>query len=164
MTYKYKYFSGLIFILFCIITDQASKLYLISHLKNTLGMKLTILPFFDCVFAWNHGASFSLFAEYHQYSNIGFFILNSLITLYIIWLFITSQYSMEVFSYSLLIGGALGNLIDRIIHGAVFDFIRIHYADYDFPIFNLADSYITIGSIVLLLQFFINKNSDTKNI
>ena len=71
---------------------------------------------------------------------------------------------MEVFSYSLLIGGALGNLIDRIIHGAVFDFIRIHYADYDFPIFNLADSYITIGSILLLLQFFINKNSADKNI
>ena len=120
--------------------------------------------FFDCVFAWNHGASFSLFAEYHQYSNTGFFILNSLITLYMIWLFITSKYIMEVFSYSLLIGGALGNLIDVIMHGAVFDFIRIHYTNYDFPIFNLADSYITIGSILLLLQFFINKNSADKNI
>lgn len=158
MTNKYKYFSGFIIILFCIMLDQYTKLYLIKHLKTIPGMKIVVYPFLDYVFAWNYGASFSFLSGYYQNSNLGFLILNSLITLYIAWLFIQSKNSMENYSYILMIGGALGNLIDRIIHGAVFDFIRLHYLRYDFPVFNLADSFITIGSIMLVAHFFSSGN------
>ena len=79
-------------------------------------------------------------------------IINSLIISYILYLTLKSKNKLEAYSLSIITGGALGNIIDRITRGAVFDFINIHYKSYHFAVFNIADSLITIGIILLIIS------------
>ena len=145
-------------ILAFIILDQASKSFLITYLKTQPNYILEILPILDFVYAWNYGISFGLFREYYQYSNTAFLILNSLIVVYLIFLIIKTNSCLSRYGLILIIGGALGNLIDRVFRGAVFDFIYLHYQEYSFPAFNLADSFITIGATFFIYDYlFRNK-------
>lgn len=154
--------------------DYLSKLWLIGYLKQIPGMMAELNPFLDIVYVWNYGISFGILREYYQYSNYGLLVVNSLIVAYICYLLwrccklhaepvsvsqeTLKQVQGDGFSiwmsigYSLIIGGALGNIVDRLIYGAVFDFIHLHYKDYSFPIFNLADSFISIGVAVIVLS------------
>lgn len=145
-------------ILAFIILDQASKSFLITYLKTRPNYILEISPILDFVYAWNYGISFGLFREYYQYSNTAFLILNSLIVIYLIFLVIKTNSCLSRYGLILIIGGALGNLIDRVFRGAVFDFIYLHYQEYSFPAFNLADSFITIGATFFIYDYlFRNK-------
>lgn len=143
-------------ILAFIILDQASKSFLITYLKTQPNYILEILPILDFVYAWNYGISFGLFREYYQYSNTAFLILNSLIVVYLIFLVIKTNSCLSRYGLILIIGGALGNLIDRVFRGAVFDFIYLHYQEYSFPAFNLADSFITIGATFFIYDYLYN--------
>ncbi|MDP4832953.1 MAG: signal peptidase II [Rickettsiaceae bacterium] len=145
-------------ILSLIAIDQASKSFLITYLKTQPNYVLELLPILDFVYAWNYGISFGLFREYHQYSNIAFLILNSLIIVYLCYLILKTQACLAQLGLILIIGGALGNLIDRILRGAVFDFIYFHHLDWAFPAFNMADSFITIGACFFIYDYlFCNK-------
>lgn len=137
-------------LLFFIITDQFSKFLLIDYLKTVSSNQLKILPFLKLVYVWNQGISFGLFGKF-QYSNITIMIFNSLIVLYLTYQTLISRDPTNRFAIILIISGAIGNLIDRLIHGAVFDFIFLHCSNYSFPAFNLADSYITIGVMTYIL-------------
>jgi signal peptidase II len=146
-------------ILALVLIDQTLKTFLIGYLKTKPGYLIELLPFLDIVYAWNYGISFGLFREYYQYSNYIFLGLNIIITL---WLCYTLRNSATILSRSgliLIIGGALGNLIDRGIRGAVFDFILVHYRGFEFPVFNFADSAITIGAIIFAYDYFFLKKS-----
>ena len=140
-------------VLSLIIIDQASKSFLISYLKTQPNYIFELLPILDFVYAWNHGISFGLFREYYQYSNIAFLILNSIIITYLCYLILNTQTCLARLGLILIIGGALGNLIDRVRHGAVFDFIYLHYQDLAFPAFNMADSFITIGACFFIYDY-----------
>ncbi len=122
---------------------------------------MEITPFLDFVYVWNYGISFGLFKEYYQYSNYILFGLNSIIVLYLITNLIKSQSKIQTLALNLIIGGAIGNLLDRAIRGAVFDFIYFNYHDFDFPAFNLADSFISIGAAFFIYDFIFNRS--TKN-
>ena len=137
------YFSAALVL---IAIDQISKSFFIVYLKTQPNYVLELLPILDCVYAWNYGISFGLFREYYQYSNIAFLILNSLIISYLVYLLVKTQTCLSQLGLLLIISGALGNLIDRMFRGAVFDFIYFHYQDLAFPAFNIADSFITIGA------------------
>jgi len=138
-----------------LLLDQFSKNYFIKNLKFFEGYQIKITNFLSVVYAWNYGISFGFFSEYRQYSNTIFLVMNFAITLYICFLAKGSNAKMELLSYVLIISGAIGNLIDRIYRGAVFDFIKFHYNEHYFPVFNFADSYISIGAFLLFL-FAIN--------
>lgn len=144
------YFSA---ILVLIAIDQASKSFLIAYLKTQPSYVLELLPILDFVYAWNYGISFGLFREYYQYSNVVFLILNSLIIIYLCYLIANTKHCLAQIGLALIIGGALGNLIDRILRGAVFDFIYFHYQDWTFPAFNMADSFITIGACFFIYDY-----------
>lgn len=140
-------------VLSLIIIDQGSKSFLISYLKTQPNYIFELLPILDFVYAWNHGISFGLFREYYQYSNIAFLILNSIIITYLCYLILNTQACLARLGLIFIIGGALGNLIDRVRNGAVFDFIYLHYQDLAFPAFNMADSFITIGACFFIYDY-----------
>ncbi len=146
--------SNVSLVLKLIIIDQLTKWWFISTLIKKPGLKIQVTGFFDFIYSWNYGVSFGLLREYYQYSNFAFLIINSIIVLYLLVLLVRSQTAISFVGYSLVIGGAIGNLIDRCVRGAVFDFIYFHYNDFGFPIFNLADSFISIGVLLLINDHF----------
>lgn len=152
----------LIAILSLIAIDQTSKSYLILYLKTQPGYVLEILPILDFVYAWNYGISFGLLREYYQYSNAAFLILNSLIITYLIYLILKIKTCLSQLGLIFIIGGALGNLADRIFRGAVFDFLYFHYQNLVFPAFNMADSFITIGACFFIYDYLFYSKSKAK--
>lgn len=157
-----KTFIYLIALLPLIFADQFSKIWLIKYLSNITTHEVELLPFFKLVSVWNQGMSFGLFGH-HTYSNLAFIICNSLIVLYLLYQINILQDRTSRFSLLLIVGGALGNLIDRVIHGAVFDFILLHCGAYSFPAFNLADAYISIGVFIYLAYHLVGKSDEYTN-
>ncbi len=151
-----KYIKYPFFILILILIDQTSKIYFISYLKTKPGFVFNISPFLDFVYSWNYGISFGLFQEYYENSNQILLIVNSLIVLYLLYILFKAKSILTARALNLIIGGALGNLVDRIDKGAVFDFIYFNYNGYGFPAFNLADSFISIGAIIFIYDYFTN--------
>ncbi|HJD55736.1 MAG TPA: signal peptidase II [Rickettsia endosymbiont of Pyrocoelia pectoralis] len=139
------------------IIDQLTKWWFINNLRWKPGLMLKITSFLDMVYTWNYGISFGLMREYYQYSNYAFIITNTIIVAYLYYLMMSSKTIGGFSGYSFVIGGAIGNIIDRFFRGAVFDFIHFHYQDYSFPVFNLADCFITIGVIILIEDYYSSK-------
>ena len=149
----------IIFLLSLILTDQLSK-YLI--LKNfSIGESLNLLPILDIYLILNTGIAFSLF---NDGGTFGRWILVFLVCLYLVYILIT-EYLTKYESVALLmiLSGGIGNLIDRTFRGYVVDFINFYYESYSFYIFNFADTFITIGVIVYLLDIFVSKSKKNGN-
>jgi len=157
MTPKNKFVYYFLVIVFLILLDQTSKHLLISYLKTQSGYTIKILPILDIIYAWNYGISFGLFREYYQYSNLVFTVLNGMIILYLTYMLYKSDRIFSQLGLVLITGGALGNLLDRVCLGAVFDFIYFHYQSFSFPAFNLADSFITIGACLFICDNLLRK-------
>ena len=142
-------------IIISILIDFFSKIYISNLLDNNETIILTnyiILEKF-----YNKGIAFSIFNSDSVLINYIILFIIILVIAFIIRLFLTQFNKLkqnEVIAYSLIIGGAVGNMIDRIMHGYVLDFIFIHYNNFYFPaIFNLADVSISLGVFFLLLAY-----------
>ncbi len=109
--------------------------------------------FLDLIYIQNFGVSFGLLSGYVPYYAL--IVIGLLIVLLIYYLMIISKKKLEQQAYFIIIIGALSNIIDRAINTYVVDFILIHYREFYWPAFNLADIYITIGIIMLIISFFI---------
>ena len=142
-----------IFFLF-VFFDLFSK-YLI---KNNLGLNhsIEIYSFFDIVYIQNYGVSFGILSGLVSHWTL--IIIASLVVLLIIYLMQISKKKSEKLAYFLIVIGAISNILDRAMNTFVVDFISMHYKNYYWPAFNLADIYITIGIIVLLISFFKKEN------
>lgn len=117
------------------------------------GAGVSVLPFFDLVHVRNTGAAFSFLADaggWQHYLFSGFALVASGIMLYLLRKH--REETLFCFALSLILGGALGNLFDRLTLGYVVDFLYFYYAGYGFPAFNVADSAITCGVVMLLLD------------
>lgn len=138
--------------LLIIAIDQYSKNYFIQYFENSNLRNIEINGFIRILYVWNYGISFGLFSKYEDYSNIIFFIINVFICLWLINESIKSEATFLKFGYIIILSGALGNLIDRVYRGAVFDFISLHYYDkLYFAVFNFADMAISFGVFVLIM-------------
>ncbi len=139
-----------IFFLF-VFFDLFSK-YLI---KNNLGLNhsIEIYSFFDIVYIQNYGVSFGILSGLVSHWTL--IIIASLVVLLIIYLMQISKKKSEKLAYFLIVIGAISNILDRAMNTFVVDFISMHYKNYYWPAFNLADIYITIGVIMLIISFFI---------
>ena len=144
--------SSLIILL--IVLDQISKVLISSNLA--LGESLNLLPFLNFTLIHNTGIAFSLFDEGGNISRWLLVIVVSAILAYLLFLMYkkTPKNWPELMSLILISSGGLGNLVDRAFLGYVVDFIHVFYQDYSFYVFNLADSYITVGIILYLSYFF----------
>jgi signal peptidase II len=152
---------GLIALLLTLAADQATKLWLLFVQPLVPGEPVAFTPFIDLVVTWNRGISFSMF---QMDSTIGRWGLTAFMLLasagLAVWLWRTRD-SATALGLGLIVGGALGNAIDRIAYGAVFDFLRLDLKLFLWPaIFNIADAAIVVGVLLLLYDSFKPRGSN----
>lgn len=134
-----------------VLLDQASK-FLIFRVWTDMGPELPILPVFSLVKRYNTGISFSLFATDHEFGPWVFALLAIIIACgLLVWLSQTAE-RLPAVGLALVVGGAIGNVIDRVREGAVMDYLLFHWRDLAWPAFNLADAFITIGVALLIFD------------
>jgi signal peptidase II len=143
-----------------VLLDQLSKAWVSAHLVYNEPVILT--SFFNFTLLHNHGAAFSFLAEQGGWQRWFFALLALVVSIALVIWIARSVVSnkLETFALSFILGGALGNLYDRIQLGHVVDFIVVHYQEHFWPAFNLADSAITLGAFVLIAQMLFKKETD----
>jgi signal peptidase II len=148
---------GLAIALLVMVLDLASKALATAWLAN--GKVFIIVPdFFDFVLVYNLGAAFGLFSE--QSALVRNFVLLGVAFLAVIFIIQQLRESSDLFttiSFAFILGGAIGNVIDRLRLGWVVDFIHLHWYDLSWPVFNIADSAIVVGVGMLIVDNFRNK-------
>jgi len=141
---------------FLVVLDQLSKLWISSIFSY--GESLPVTSFFNLVLAHNSGAAFSFLSDAGGWQRWMFSAIALVAAVWIIRML--RQHANETLfclALTLVLGGALGNLIDRVAYGYVIDFIDIFYKNYHFPAFNVADSAISVGAVLLILDSFRKK-------
>ena len=138
-------------ITFTIFLDLITKNYALSSL--IINHSISINNFLNFTLAFNHGAAFSFLSNAGGWQR-WFFIIFSVIVILIITYILVKEKNSKYIAFSFVIGGAIGNLYDRILYGYVIDFIEFHYNSFYWPIFNIADIAISIGIILLLYSMF----------
>ena len=146
-----------------LVLDRTSKIIILNILDNSGTVDIYINPFFSLYLVWNKGIGFGLFSYDQSYIYNGitlFILLINLIILYLIY----KEESPKTYFLAIILGGSLGNLFDRYYYSAVPDFIDLNYNGYHWFIFNVADIFITLGIICLILVEFLNykKQNDKK--
>lgn len=148
--------------LLILLADQASK-WIILLMVMVPPQRFEITPFFNLVLVWNRGVSFGMLSNSADLTRWALTALAVAVSAGLaIWLWRAAD-RLTVLALGAIIGGALGNALDRVIHGAVVDFLDFHLADYHWPAFNLADSAITLSALVLVAQsvLYPSGNRDT---
>jgi signal peptidase II len=146
---------GLTVAVLLLAADQASKLWLIYATNLRLTWPWPVLPFLDFTVVWNRGISYGLF---QQETEMGRWILTGVKLVAAVILFFwlkRAENRIESIGIGLIIGGAIGNAIDRILHGAVFDFVHFHVGSFSWYVFNVADAAIVIGVILMVASPFL---------
>ena len=147
---------GLVIAGLVIVFDQISKYYVLHHFLG-FNSHIQFGDYFNVVRAWNTGVSFSMF---NNYGNIGAYILSAVAIAVVIALFVwlrTEKSKLVQVALGMIMGGAIGNVIDRLRLGAVFDFLDVHIGEHHWPAFNVADSFICIGAGLIILSAIIMK-------
>lgn len=137
--------------LLIMIADQFTKVLILGYYR--LGDATQVTSFFNVVRVHNAGAAFSFLANAGGWQRWLFTGIGIVAALFIMWM-LKSHAGQKLFSFALacILGGAIGNVIDRSLYGYVVDFLDFHYAGWHFPAFNVADSAITIGAVCLILD------------
>ena len=148
-------------IILLVVLDQISKILISSNLA--LGESLNLLPFLNFTLIHNTGIAFSFFDEGGNISRWLLVLTVTGILAYLLFLIYkkTPKNRLELMSLILIISGGLGNLVDRAFLGYVVDFVHVFYQNYSFYVFNLADSYITVGIILYLSYYFFIERTKT---
>jgi signal peptidase II len=131
--------------------DQASKFAVLAA-YTPVTWPVAVTPFFNLVLVWNRGVSFGLFGandgELQRWLLVG--VALAVAAVLTVWLARGVADRLQRWSFRLIIAGAVGNAIDRVLHGAVVDFLDFHYAGWHWPAFNVADSAIVVGALLLV--------------
>lgn len=137
--------------LLILIADQLTKVLILGYYR--LGDSTYVAPFFNIVRAHNTGAAFSFLASASGWQRWLFTGIGIAATLFILWM-LRSHAGQKLFAFALacILGGAVGNVIDRMMHGYVVDFLQFHWGGWYFPAFNVADTGITIGAVLLVVD------------
>lgn len=134
-----------------VLLDQLSKTLILGHFQY--GESRFVTSFFNVVRVHNTGAAFSFLAGASGWQRWFFVGLGAVVSVFIVYMLKTHPAQrLFCFAVSMIMGGAVGNVIDRLLHGYVVDFIQVHWAGWFFPSFNLADSAITLGAVLLVLD------------
>ena len=139
-----------------VVLDPLSKLAVLQWLAP--GRVVEVTPFFNFVLVYNPGAAFSFLAQAPGWQR-GLFIAIALVASAWIVFLLRRHWRETLFSFALalILGGAVGNLIDRVVYGAVVDFLDFHAAGWHWPAFNVADSAITVGAVLLVWDGFFGR-------
>ena len=148
-------------ILSIFLIDRLSKVYVIYLDKQSLNSEIYSSKFLNISLIWNEGIAFGLFSFSEKFFYNLITILILLIILIIIFMFVKNN-GIKKYALIMILGGALGNVYDRIFNNAVPDFIDFHYGNFHWFIFNVADIFITIGVIIMIINEVINKDTGKK--
>ena len=157
-----KFFPVVVTFTLILLADQVSKIFLDNYL--VYGEPLNIFSGLSFQLIYNQGAAFGILSDQSGWQRWFLVLVSTGISLVLVfWIGKTVNTSkLECFSITFILAGAIGNLLDRLIYGYVIDFIYVFYGDYSLPNFNIADSSITIGAVLLIYTQVILNKSDSK--
>ena len=141
-----------------IVADQVTKALILAALRP--GEQVAVTGFFSLVATFNTGAAFSFLAAADGWQRWLFAAIAVAASAVIVWLLRRGGTALFCLGLSLILGGALGNLWDRLAIGKVVDFLLFHYAGWAYPAFNVADSAITVGAALLIVDSFRQKRAE----
>lgn len=142
-----------------IVLDYVTKVAVLSAFAP--GESRALATFFNLVLVFNKGAAFSFLATAQGWQTLFFAVIAIVASIVISFLIIKNKNkSLFCSGLALILGGALGNLYDRVVYGQVVDFLDFHAASWHFPAFNVADSAITVGAGILIVESFLQKQSN----
>tara|TARA_B100001057_G_scaffold428099_1_gene453315 strand:+ start:5109 stop:5585 length:477 start_codon:yes stop_codon:yes gene_type:complete len=149
---------SIFFVIGIFLLDRISKILVVNYFNKLETSNISVFTFLDLSLVWNDGIAFGLFAfEHNFYYNLLTIIIVT-ITLFIFWM-ITKYDGLDKISFTMIFGGSIGNIFDRILHSSVPDFIDIHINNFHWFIFNVADIFITLGVVLLIYsELFLKKN------
>ena len=145
------------FTLFIFIIDRVSKLWIISIFNSENNLEIKISSFINLHLIWNKGIAFGLFSygEKFEYNLLTGLII--MIISIVFWMTIKTK-GLEKYGFLMILGGALGNIFDRLYYSAVPDFIDMYYKNFHWFVFNVADIFITVGVLMLIINEITIKN------
>jgi signal peptidase II len=146
-----------------IVLDQLAKYWAVTQLP--LHQAVNVMPYFDWYLTYNRGAAFSFLADAGGWQR-WFFTITAIMISSVIFFWIKKlepNEKMTATSLSLILGGAIGNLIDRIYLGYVVDYVQIWLGNYPWPAFNIADAAISVGAVILILTSFTDSKKSVDN-
>ncbi len=157
---------GVLVAILIFIADQASKYFVLYGLDLEFAGVIPVMPFVDFVLVWNRGISYGLFQQHQDFGRYILVVLSlSISTGLAIWLFRLGNSQngrLLAWALGLLIGGALGNVVDRLIYGAVVDFVLLHWGEWRWYVFNVADAAIVAGVALLLYESWLGNGDGAK--
>ena len=141
----------LLLALFIFIADQITKWW--AQVNLPMGQSLAVTHFLNWTLVYNPGAAFSFLSQAGGWQRWFFTIIGIVAAVVIIWLLQKNTHDRPFcIALSLILGGAIGNVLDRLLYGAVVDFIDVHYSGWHWPAFNIADSAISIGATLIVIN------------
>jgi signal peptidase II len=145
-----------------VVADYLSKAWIVSSFAYL--QTVTLLPILQITHVYNYGAAFSFLGDQSGWQRWFFVMISLLASIFLsVWIYRTpTQKKWLLAALALILGGAIGNLIDRLMLGYVIDFISVHYEHYYFPAFNVADSAITVGAIMLFSDMWLTPDESSK--
>ena len=156
---KKQFILNSLIIFFIFFLDRLSKIYILNIVENEGIVDITINSYLNIILVWNAGIGFGLFQLDQAFAYNLITILIFLINLIIIYLLFYSDKLHKIF-FSMILGGSLGNLYDRVYYSAVPDFIDLNYNGYHWFVFNVADIFITIGIFLLIFSEILKKKDE----
>ena len=153
---KKKFFWNFFFILTVFLLDRVSKISIINLLENSDNGNIQVTNFLSFNLIWNEGIAFGLFSfdEKLYYNFLTIIII--LVTAVILWMILKTR-GLEKIAFLMIFGGSLGNIFDRLVYASVPDFIDLHFNNFNWFIFNVADIFISMGVILLIYFEFFKK-------
>lgn len=142
--------------------DQATKWAIVEKIMRPPRV-IPVTDFFNIVLGWNRGISFGMFNDNSDLNVWIFSGLSLVVVAFLIGWLCRTDGNLEALGLGLVIGGALGNVVDRVRLGAVIDFLDFHIGTYHWPAFNIADSSIAVGAAMLVLESLFNGEKKPKN-
>ncbi len=156
-----KFTLNLLIVLIVFILDRISKLYIIYLDAKNFSSEIFSSKFLNIYLIWNEGIAFGLFS-FESDTLYNFLTIIILLVILIILIMIIKIRGIKKYPLLMILGGALGNVYDRIAYNAVPDFIDFHVANFHWFIFNVADIFITVGVILMIILEFVETNKEKK--
>lgn len=153
---------GLTVALFVVIADQSSKIF-VRDLLHGAGSYINVTPFFNIVDIWNRGISFGLLPMQSSEGVMILLAIAGILTALFLVILLSTKSAWVALGCGAIIGGSIGNMIDRVYYGAVYDFLDFHLYEYHWPAFNLADTSVFIGVVLMGIEYLLLEPKRTTN-
>ena len=155
--YFKKNFFNFSIIIFVFFLDRISKYLILKYFEKSIDQNISISSFLNFNLLWNDGIAFGLL-QFEQKLFYNFVTLLIFVILVVVGRLASNSKGLEKICYLMILGGGFGNVFDRLYYGSVVDFIDLNYNNFHWFIFNVADMFITIGILILIISEFIKKN------